>query len=181
MSKQVTAVERRLMVTAMHESGHALADYKFDFKIKHVTVIPGEGYAGLTRTLLGLNRNLLEHGAPSLSTVGKWHAKIVSLLAGREAQRQYRPQSLRSNQTRTDLQAVREIVWRLHPDEAKARAVLKYLVIRTKNLVAQRMHWQMVQDLAAELVKKRTMNGDEVVAVFRESLRRQRSEACAMA
>ena len=29
-----------LMITAMHEAGHALADYRLSFRIKHVTIDP---------------------------------------------------------------------------------------------------------------------------------------------
>ena|SRR2546429_5465947 len=168
--------DERLVVTAYHEAGHALADHRLGFKIKWVTIVGNAEAAGRTHSNLGLKLKVLEYGYPSSATVARWHDKIVSILAGGEAQRRYSPHSIRSYMMQGDRESVVDILMRLHPAEAEMRAVFKYLKIRTSNLIGQPRNWGMIRDLARALLKRKTLTGDEVKAVFHDAFQRQTTE-----
>jgi hypothetical protein len=73
----------------------------------------------------------------------------------------------------SDCEIIIEILGRLHPEPKEMRAVLKYLQIRTRNLIADPRNWRTVKDLAKALVEKRTLTGAEVVNIFQQSLQNQ--------
>jgi hypothetical protein len=161
------------MTTAYHEAGHAVADHLLGFNIKLVTIVPDEDCAGKVIGKHGVRHRILECGNPSRVTVAKWHDKIISLLAGGEAQRRFKPNSIRHYMLRSDHDKVVDILWRLHPEGKEMRAAFKFLQARTRNLVGNRIRWCQIKDLAHELGRRRTLTGQEVRDVLAASLQRQ--------
>lgn len=164
----------QLLATAFHEAGHALAQHRLGFKIKSVTVEGRGDYLGAVEGKSGLNASTLNVEHISGAALARWHDRIVSFLAGREAQRHHKPQSIRSYMARSDRNAVVDILWRLHPEPQEMKAVLKYLERRTHNLVHTTLNWAMITALASELTQKRTLSGEQVRAVFSRSFQEQK-------
>ena len=162
----------RLLATAVHEAGHALAFYRLNFRIKRVTIVPKDDCLGFASSPVGLSFSSLEHERPTRGMVALWHDRVVCLLAGGEAQRRFNSKSMRWGTSCGDLDGVKDILWRLHPTNEQA-AVFRYLKIRTQNLINQPTNWRMIQDLAQVLVEKRSLSGDEVLAVLRDSIQQQ--------
>lgn len=165
-----------VVATAHHEAGHALADFKLGFRIKSVTIVPGDGYIGRITGHIGIHLGAAEVRNVTSATLARWHDKVVSLLAGGQAQRRFDPRSFRHWHTRDDKAAVDMLLSRHHEGD-EGRALYRYLDIRARNLVAKPMNWRMIQDLARMLLVRRTMTGEQVVAEFRASLDRQMQEA----
>lgn len=92
--------------------------------------------------------------------------KMVSLLAGRAAQHRYNPRSVRSWHAQSDLAHVADLIFRLFPEENEHQPLLKYLEARASNLIAFEPHWQMIEGLVKELLKRGTLSGEEVLQVF---------------
>lgn len=179
--KSAAKRRRDLAATAYHEAGHALADHVLGFHIRSVTVFPGKGFAGRVTGRLGVKPRLLEYSTPSRATVAKWHDKVVSLLAGGEAQRIFKPQSVRAYMLRSDRDAIVDILISLHPEEMEMKAAFKFLRIRARNLLTNRMRWRQVEDLAQVLIEKGTLTGEEVRSVFFASCKRHIQRECSAA
>jgi hypothetical protein len=162
-----------LEATAYHEAGHAVAHHVLGFNIRAVTIVPSKDCAGKVSGKLGVKPRILEYGNPSRATVAKWHDKAITLLAGAEAQRRFKPHSIRRYMASSDRGAVVDILSRLHPEEEELNAVIKYLEARTRNLVGNPIRWGQIEDLAGALVAKRTLTGQEVRQVLVESYKRQ--------
>ena len=165
----------RLFATAIHEAGHALADYRLNFRIKHVTIVPKDDCLGCASSALGLGFAKLEHETPDSKTVARWHDRVVCLFAGGEAQRLLTSKRAATVSLRGDLEGVQEIIWRLHPRNEQA-VVVRYLRIRAQNLIRHPINWRMIRDLADVLVARRSLSGSEVLSVFRSSISQQVSE-----
>jgi ATP-dependent Zn protease len=167
---------RQLLVTAYHEAGHAFADRYFHFKIKQVTIVPDEESLGTARTKYFQFRRL-GYGKLSGAQIGRYHDRIVTLLAGEEAQRRFDPHTIRAHQAEGDLCAVRELLFRLHPDqENEASHAFKYLQARTRNLINDPITWRRIQDLAKALLERKTLTGEEVNDVLVASMQAQMEE-----
>jgi hypothetical protein len=163
------------LTVAYHEAGHALADYRLGFKIKQVSIVSDHESAGRVLGPIGLNIGRASRETPSSHVIARAHDKLIAFLAGAEAQRKFRPQSLRPYMTWSDEENQSEILFRLFPENEHG-ALMKYLLIKTRNLVNESINWGMIQDLAKTLMQKRTMSGEEVTAVFRASFQRQMLE-----
>ncbi len=160
----------RLLATAYHEAGHAVADWRHGFKVKRATVVPKNDALGSVSSVSRLHFRTLEYTNPSGARIGRYHEMIVSLLAGRAAQRRFKPQSIRSCQASSDLRGVMEILTRLHGYDDEQKHAFRYLEARARKLVSHPQNWRMIQDVAKALIERRTMTGDEVVATLRASM-----------
>lgn len=155
---------RKNLATAYHEAGHAFADWHFGFKVKRATIVPKDGYAGYVVSKSRLHFRSLAYTNPSGARIGRLHERIVSLLAGCAAQRRYRPSSIRSWHGSSDRKGVVDLVFGLHA-ENEAPHVFRYLTLKAENLVKR--YWFVIEHLAGELFKRKTMTGDEVIAAIR--------------
>ena len=61
---------RQLAATAHHEAGHAFFDWKFHFKIKQVTIVPGDGSLGTATTKYFQFRRLESEGSTMANRSG---------------------------------------------------------------------------------------------------------------
>lgn len=175
-TSSASARKKGLLAVAYHEAGHAMADFRLGFKIKHVSVLPDVVSAGRTRSNLGLNLRSLAFDTPSAAALARCHEKVISLLAGREAQRRFRPQSVRSHMAENDRKSAVDILWRIHPERKEMRAALKYLEARTRNLIRDCKNWRLIEDLAGALVESGSLDGQEVRRIFVQSVQNQIKE-----
>ena len=168
---------RQLAATAHHEAGHAFSDWKFHFKIKQVTIVPGDGSLGTATTKYFQFRRLESGRLDDGKQIGRYHDRIVTLLAGEEAQRRFDPKSIRKHHAAGDYDSVKEVLMRLHPDaEKECFYAFRYLRARTRNLISNPMNWRRIEDLAKALLERRTLSGEEVDDVLKASKREQMKE-----
>jgi ATP-dependent Zn protease len=160
----------QLSATAYHEAGHAFADWKFHFKIKQLTIVPGDGSLGTATTKYFQFRQLEYGRLDDGKRIGRYHDRIVTLLAGEEAQRRFDPKSIRKHHGAGDNDSVKELLMRLHPDaEEECRYAFRYLLARTRNLVSDRRNWRQIEDPAKALLERRTLTGEKVNDVIQAS------------
>lgn len=161
-----------LLHTAYHEAGHAFADWKFGFKVKRASIAPKGDSSGRVFTKTRLHMRSLEYMDPSGARIGKIHEQIVSLLAGRAAQRRFKPQSIRSYHAESDLHKVTELLFRLH-SKNEVKHVFNYLETKARNFVKHHQNWEVISDLAKALMKNITMKGPEIEQAIKQSYQRQ--------
>jgi ATP-dependent Zn protease len=147
--------------TAYHEAGHAVADWKFGFTVKIASIVPDSknGSAGHVSSRTRLHFRSLEYSTPSGARIGKIHEQIVSLLAGHAAQKRYNARSVRSYHAQNDREAAANLLFSLHAANELPH-VIRYLEKKAGNLIAS--NWFVIDYLAKELLKRKTMSGQEV-------------------
>jgi hypothetical protein len=164
-----------LTATAFHEAGHALAHHVLGWGNGGVTIVADKECVGRARIAdwARLRRLLrqLECGTINTLLIAKCHDYIVCLLAGKQAQKKFSPKSIRSYMARSDHGAVAELLVSLYRDQKERNAASRYLELRTCNLISGTVHWRMIQDLAAALLERRTLTGEEVNTIFHSSER----------
>lgn len=164
------------LAIAYHEAGHALAHFRLNLPMLSISVIADAKSFGRVR---GFSTpaffRKFDQEQPSRMDISKAHDWIVALLAGKEAQSRFRPGSIRPAHIEHDNSCIQTILERLF-HEAERGPLMKYLRIRATLLVRNPTNWRMISDLAEVLIDRRSMNGQEAVALFRESLGRQLRE-----
>lgn len=168
-------MDRQDHAAAFHEAGHAFADWKFKFRVKRVSIVPKDDCAGYVVSKPALHLRSLEFTNPSGARIGRLHERIVSLLSGRAAQRRYCAGSVRSHHAQSDLEEVYKLLSRLHTAD-EIPHVFHYLEAKAKNLIETPLHWFVIEHLASQLLKRRTMTGLEVEAAIRGGYDRDLAE-----
>jgi hypothetical protein len=90
--------------------------------------------------------------------------QVMVSLAGLIAQRIYSPGSVRNYHAHADHGTAADIALHLTSSEEEAGAFLKWLEIRTRNLL--QAHWPMVDALSKELLARNTVGGREVARLL---------------
>jgi hypothetical protein len=165
-----------LLITAYHEAGHAIANKVLGLKLRLVTIVPKGDYAGVVKGAIGINVERLRDDDFSVDEVSRWHNEIIVLLAGAEAQKKFRPRSMKPHMVAADNANIQTILENLHPSNER-RAIMTWLRVRTRNLINHPKHWRYIEDLAGVLIERPTLTGDEVSDVIAESFKRQTFEA----
>jgi hypothetical protein len=91
--------------------------------------------------------------------------QVMVSLAGLIAQRIYNPRSIRGYHGHYDHRTAVDVAFHLTSSEEEAAAFLKWMEIRTGNLLGA--HWPMVDVLSKELLARGSMNGKEVERLLR--------------
>lgn len=148
-----------------------MAAWKAGHRLKRATVIAGKDYAGYAESVTRLRLTSLDYDNPSASRIGRLHEKVVVLLAGRAAQAEFRPQSVRTHQNASDNEQAMRILERLHSPEELPH-VGRYLMARARVLVRQPANRAAIASLAAALVERGTLSGEELGAIIRQTFTR---------
>ncbi len=173
--KTKSTSERNLAATAYHEAGHAAAAWLLGIKLRKVTITPeGDALGYVARCGIAFPkrvREALESGGSEREKawaqyIAERHA--IYCIAGIEAQKRFNPHSVRHYHAKADREAALEGLVRL----AASNTILLYwriLKIRANNLLKNRGTWKAVKALADELMKRKTLSGDEAFEIMRNA------------
>lgn len=88
--------KQHTVFVAYHKAGHAVASCQLGFGARKVTIVPTDTAEGSMSPKGYVQLHRLEWDTFTGARLGRFHDKIVVLLAGVEAQRRYSPRSVRS-------------------------------------------------------------------------------------
>ena len=168
-----------LKATAFHEAGHAVAAWLVKIPIRKVTIVPKGDAAGyvLRRGVAFPKRvrEILESG--SRGTIRYIYAReyawgqfiaerhAVYCLAGVEAQRRFNARSVRLYQYEGDRQSALDGLERIDGTD-DLRLYWGLMQERARRLINEPSAWAAVKAIAAELMRRKTLSGDEARRVM---------------
>jgi len=155
-----------LTATAYHEAGHAVAAHVLKFPIRSVSIVQDLDTAGRMVYRSPLAGIRLDFDGSDRARLRAESAIIVAL-AGPAAQRRYSPRSVRSWHASGDYELAGELAMRVNGSAAATNAYLKWLQIRTGDLLAGR--WRTVDALARALIEQKTIDGNSAVTAMNGS------------
>jgi hypothetical protein len=152
-------------IMAYHEAGHAVAAIEVGVEIgqEGVSIVPGEGFSGLTHLLLKISSRP-DFKPADEDRLGAEKLAIASL-AGHAAQRKYRPSSVRSDHGQSDRKNVVDLMSRFAPRDRGRDVYLKWLRIRAEELVANDATWTKIEAVAKALVERDRLSAEEAKEV----------------
>jgi hypothetical protein len=158
--------KRQESAIAYHEAGHAVACHCMGVKVASATIVPKKDeYHGRVQ-----HENMFRGVRPDIEVNDRARLqierKIIISLAGAAAQRRHNKKSWRSYHSSSDFRAIANVVHYVCAFGADADAYIRWLEIRTDNLIAA--HWPEVQRIAKELLERKTVPGDEIAALILE-------------
>ncbi|MGB2889403.1 MAG: hypothetical protein WBC04_17045 [Candidatus Acidiferrales bacterium] len=119
------------------------------------------------------DRTREKRGTPRIA-VSKGHVRglarerhIMIVLAGPVAQRIHNPGGYRRGHGRGDQAVAADLALNMNGSSRATDAYLKRLTIRIRDCLENVSTWRLVEALAAELVRHRTIEGAEVVELLR--------------
>jgi len=159
------------VATAYHEAGHVVAAWRFDFEIESATIepTPERGSLGHMQLSASLKHNPSER-------IDEWERdvlidrRVIHYFAGVAAENAYRKRGRRAPLSGAsgdlhDIVAGCPIRWSPETE----RAHWKYCWHRACDLVNERLHWAMIRAVAKELLRRRTLTGDECGTIIRRA------------
>ena len=141
--------------TAYHEAGHAVVAWRLGFKVRRVTITPGEdhdGFAEHDSPLRGIHLDIDNSDRARLRA----EKAIMICLAGTLAQRRFAPRSVRLWQGESDRDLATDLALRINGSGEAATAFLAWLNLRTADLIEAA--WDSVEALAGALLEHRTLD-----------------------
>ena len=159
-TRRLTPAQRA--ATAYHEAGHAVVAYYLGQKIgrKGVTIVPDANFDGQ------VSLPVSSRGRPDIERTGrmrllaKKHA-VVSL-SGIEAQRRYRPSSVRNYHASQDYRNAADIIEYFCESSEELDPYLRLLHIRAKALIQSPAIWGSVERVAAALLERNRLTGADL-------------------
>jgi hypothetical protein len=156
----------RRWATAYHEAGHAVIATLLGVPVRIATIEPRWGYDGLVRhdpVLSARNAELIADGRSRLRA----ERLILIALAGSEAQRRYRPSSVRRHHGQRDAEKALDLAMRVCGSERSVQAYLDWLSVVAADTVALR--WPAIERVAQALYERGSLAKDEVLRLVRET------------
>jgi hypothetical protein len=157
--------------TAYHEAGHAVVTFWLGLRLRSLTIVPDltQGSTGSCHhSSLGLRG--VDY-SPSDKNRLRAERGIIVALAGMEAQRRFRPRSVRHYHAWHDYRNAVDLASYFFGDADVLTQFMKFMVARTQHLLGESGVWDCVRTVADALLKQPTMIGHEVEALIRSSLR----------
>ncbi len=173
-------IDRRLKSTAFHEAGHAVAVFQMNIPIRKVTIVPEGDALGyvlrsgvsfpkkVRQTLESSSRGTIRYCFPHEFARAQYLAERHAMycLAGIEAQRQFDPKSVRHYHWRQDRESALQGLYYIVGDD-EVPLYWRLLRQRTMNLLTLPGAWAAIRTLAKELIRRKTLSGNEAVAAIR--------------
>ena len=152
-------------VTAYHEAGHAVAAIEVGVEIgqEGVSIVPGEGFSGLTHLLLKISSR--PDFKPTDEDRLAAEKLAIASLAGHAAQRKYRPSSVRSDHGQSDRKNVVDLMSHFASRDRGRDVYLKWLRIRAEELVANDVTWTKIEAVAKALMERDKLSAEETKEV----------------
>ena len=155
---------------AYHEAGHAVAHWRHDYDrpVDKVTVKPGEGYLGrVESTLPPQVMAAIDRGEEWTAEVdGLIGREVIATLAGPAAEARHRGRENPAG-AGSDHRTVMGFAYRCGMEGDLAAAFFEYRNLRARQLVE--VNWKLIEAVAAALLERETLSGDECWAVIREA------------
>lgn len=156
--------------TAYHEAGCAAAAHYLGIPLANAgaTIIAKDDLDGYVTRLPGFLHGLGQPDYEELTDAKRLIAEryVIFTLAGMEAQRKYRPSSVRHYHSSHDYHHAVDVISYFAPEEAKLNAYLRLLGVRARNLVTNPQGWQGIEALASALMERKTLSAEEVRCVL---------------
>ncbi len=150
----------RREIVAYHEAGHAVYAFFRRVKIRKVTIVPDGGSLG------SVSHSKILRGNHEVEWTPRMRQQVETLiqvcLAGPIAQRIRDPRSYRSSHAHVDHRTAVDAAMVLCSSGRQATAFLRYQRICVEEFLRGPRTWGMVEALAAELLRRSAMTGDEV-------------------
>lgn len=149
--------------TAYHEAGHAVAAWRLGAGPRAVTIMSrsdSQGEVSYQSPLSNIRFDL----DGSDRTRNRGERTIIICLAGPIAQRRFAPRSWRRWHGASDYHAAHEIALRLNKSSKAAEAHLKWLEVRTEDLVDSL--WNFIERVAVALSVRGMLSSDEIRSIL---------------
>jgi len=140
--------------TAFHEAGHAVMALVFDRPVQKVSILPDQRRLGHCEFRKGVSR----------ASQDRLEADILILLAGVVAE------ALHSGAynwpgAALDMQSVRRLAL-MRSGKSQADKLTRRLLAKTEHLLQKAQHWNAVEQIAADLLEKKSISGRAARHVF---------------
>ena len=149
---------KKLESTAYHEAGHAVVAFELEIPVESVTIAPDEESVGSMIYQRRLQK-LDDYGSISARRRATLEAHVRVLIAGWIAEKRFNPKGFRRSGAQEDQRTLITIVFLLSNSEKEARLYHRLLEVQTVQIVNRR--WFAIKALAAALLKKETLSGEE--------------------
>lgn len=145
------------LCTAYHEAGHAVMALVFDRPVQKVSILPDQRRLGHCELRKGVSR----------ASQDRLEADILILLAGVVAEAIH---SGSHNWTGAalDLQSVRRLAV-MRSGQGQAEKLTRRLLAKTRHLLQQTRNWNAVDQIAAELLEKKSISGRSARHYFEQT------------
>ncbi|MCA9010229.1 MAG: hypothetical protein KDB01_10810 [Planctomycetaceae bacterium] len=143
--------------TAYHEAGHAVIAILFERPVHKVSILPDQRRLGHCELRKGVSR----------ASQDRLEADMLILLAGVVAEAIYSG-SYNWQGAAQDLQSVRRLAV-MRSGAVQADKLTRRMLAKTEHLLLQKRHWTAVEQIAAELVEKKSISGRAVRHFFEQS------------
>jgi ATP-dependent Zn protease len=156
------------MDTAYHEAGHVAVYFALFRPIRKVTIVPTDEFEGCC---YGYNRKLprLDYCKITPKVRNQVEMEIMIYFAGGIASNRFTGKE-DADGVGHDNQYLTDLAMYMASSEEEIDAYLKWLYIRTQNLIDQPGIWPFIEALASELMNKRTLSGKETKAIWNATL-----------
>jgi hypothetical protein len=158
---------------AYHEAGHVIATWatKGLKAVGGSSIERAEDHEGATSSKWQLKGADLEV-AMTPRTRLRIEDEIKTLLAGGIAQRRFNRRSVRHWHGKSDREKAIDLAEYVNHSNEQTEAFLRWMTVITEDLVTR--YWQAIEDLAVELVRRRTMSGEALRQWLRDWLKKPR-------
>lgn len=162
----MAAMKSNLSFVAYHEAGHVIATLRLGNRItkKGVSIMPDDSSNGRAHTKDTFRGRPDMERTPRI--VRDLENSIICSMAGLEAQRKHNPRSIRSYHDESDRVGIALLLSYLSTEEKELKLYEALLRRRTQNILAIPWVWEKVEMVATELLKKKTLTKDEVMAIW---------------
>ena len=151
---------------AYREAGHIAAAFELGISIRpeRISIVRSDEYRGRAHLILRLENLSSVILTDEMRLEAEKHA--IMSLSGVEAQKKYRPSSVRSHLPNIDYDNAVGIMAYFFPETHELDAYVWFLTQRAKNIVALPQVWERVEALAAALIERHTLSVEEAEQVM---------------
>lgn len=161
---------KKIERTAIHEAGHAVANFDLGLAIKRISIIPNEkddalGYVVGSKWGKDFDPEIYTDA----KTRGRIEKEYMSLISGFMAERLLTGRAYRSQNSSDYRNAVKLLFTQVGSDK-EFNAYAKWLDIRTEQMLKMPFYIYAIKKLSEKLIEKRCLNGREAREIIRNAI-----------